>query len=131
MSLGSKDVNSQVINPSSSVDVQELILISDLIISDYSSIIFDGLAINKKFLLYINDFEQYEKARGVYGDINEKLLNFNSTEVRTLANKITFLNTEYPNETYEEIRSDLANIYTENSNLMLENFIQKLMNSKE
>ncbi|MCM3322733.1 bifunctional glycosyltransferase/CDP-glycerol:glycerophosphate glycerophosphotransferase [Cytobacillus kochii] len=133
MSLGSKEVNSQVINinPSSSIDVQELILISDIIISDYSSIIFDGLAINKKFLLYINDFEQYEKARGVYSDINEQLLEFNSTDVETLANKITILNSEYPNVTYEKVKSVLANIYTENSNLMLENFIQKLMNSKE
>lgn len=48
------------------IDIQQLILISDIIISDYSSIVFDGVAINKKTLLYQPDLEQFEKERGLF-----------------------------------------------------------------
>ncbi|MDL2211252.1 CDP-glycerol:glycerophosphate glycerophosphotransferase [Erysipelotrichaceae bacterium OttesenSCG-928-M19] len=49
-------------------DIQELLLICDLVISDYSSIIFDALKINKKILLYQPDLEEYRSYRGLYED---------------------------------------------------------------
>lgn len=48
------------------VDIQDLILVSDVIISDYSSIIFDGVAINKKIILYQKDLNQFKHDRGLF-----------------------------------------------------------------
>lgn len=50
------------------VETQELILISDICISDYSSIIFDFMHMNKDVYLLWKDIEAYEYERGVYSD---------------------------------------------------------------
>ncbi|KML07883.1 hypothetical protein VL06_03200 [Rossellomorea marisflavi] len=52
--------NPNVITPPNTLEVQNLILLVDVIISDYSSIVFDGLAFDKPFYLFINDFDKYE-----------------------------------------------------------------------
>lgn len=57
----------------SDVETQELLLISDHLVTDYSSIIFDAFAINCPAVLFVNDFAKNEKARGVYGDIYDDL----------------------------------------------------------
>lgn len=50
-------------------DSQEIILISDIIISDYSSLIYDAAIANKPVFLYIPDYKRYLKAeRGFYID---------------------------------------------------------------
>ena len=47
-------------------ETQELLLIGDYLISDYSSVIFDAFAIDLPVVLLANDFEKYQKSRGVY-----------------------------------------------------------------
>src|SRR5690606_4490026 len=71
-SLGKKKMfEGNIVIPDDDIETQELILISDLVISDYSSIIFDALAIDIPFYLFITDFEKYEMARGVYEDMHQ------------------------------------------------------------
>lgn len=53
------------------VDIQELLLISDILVTDYSSIIFDYLLLNRPILLFVYDFEKYSKERGMYYDFKE------------------------------------------------------------
>lgn len=69
---------------SSGLDIQELLLISDWVISDYSSVIFDALAIDVPFLLYANDLSEFEKSRGVYEDVWRDLSPFIYAETREL-----------------------------------------------
>ena len=57
----------------SSVDTQELLLISDALVSDYSSVIFDAFAIQVPVVLYCPDTEKFNETRGVYDDIWEEL----------------------------------------------------------
>src|SRR5690554_653525 len=55
-------------------DVQELLLISDMLISDYSSIMTDFAITNKSIIVYNYDYEQYEKTcREMYYDLEEVL----------------------------------------------------------
>lgn len=55
-------------------DVQELLLITDVLISDYSSIITDFALTRKPILIYSYDLEQYmEICRPLYYDIEEVL----------------------------------------------------------
>ena len=51
--------------------MQELLLISDLLITDYSSSIWDMIHGGKKVLLYTPDLDEYLKYRGFHVDIKE------------------------------------------------------------
>lgn len=48
------------------MDTNELLSVTDLLISDYSSIFYDFLASGKPVLFYIPDLEQYKEDRGLY-----------------------------------------------------------------
>ena len=53
-------------------DMQELIAVSDFMITDYSSCMFDMMYIKKPCLLYMPDFEEYtKKERDLYFNIKE------------------------------------------------------------
>ncbi len=52
-------------------DIQELLIISDLLISDYSSVTFDFLLTNRPVILFPYDLEIYEKGRGLHYDLRE------------------------------------------------------------
>ncbi|MEG0364890.1 MAG: CDP-glycerol glycerophosphotransferase family protein, partial [Erysipelotrichales bacterium] len=80
------------------VDIQELILISDLIISDYSSIIFDAIAIQKKILLYHNDYQDFNAYRGLYHDrfkLFKDNICFSESEIKKKLDNIDSIKT-YP-----------------------------------
>ncbi len=48
------------------VDTNELLGITDILISDYSSIFFDFLVTKRPILFYVPDLEEYKKTRGLY-----------------------------------------------------------------
>lgn len=53
-------------------DMQELIAAADILITDYSSCMFDMAIANKPCVLYVPDLEEYlEKERGLYFDITK------------------------------------------------------------
>lgn len=60
-----------VYNASKYSDMNELILGCDLLITDYSSSMFDGMEAGKKVVLYAIDKEKYLEERGVYWDFAE------------------------------------------------------------
>lgn len=53
------------------VDTSELLAITDVLITDYSSIFFDFLLTKRPILFYSYDQEQYEKERGLYFSMQE------------------------------------------------------------
>lgn len=50
----------------------EVALVSDLLITDYSSLMFDYACIGRPIILYAYDYDQYVMDRGVYFDIKTK-----------------------------------------------------------
>lgn len=60
-----------LINASYYPDMQELYMISDMLITDYSSVIFDFLLIEKPSLLYASDVSKYRLERDFYFDFSE------------------------------------------------------------
>lgn len=80
-----------VINCTTYPDMQELLCCADVIISDYSSLIWDYSFTYRPIFLYAPDIEQYEKDRGFYmpssewpypiahnnEELKENILNFN------------------------------------------------------
>lgn len=83
-------------------DIQELIAISDIMITDYSSCMFDMAFIGKLCILYASDLEQYIKnERNLYfdiaslpfplaknnGDLNELIKLFNANDYKSKLSK--------------------------------------------
>ncbi len=51
---------------SKNTDIQELLLISDILITDYSSVTCDFLLLKRPILLYTYDYDEYISYRGIY-----------------------------------------------------------------
>jgi CDP-glycerol glycerophosphotransferase len=60
-----------VLNACEYKDIQELILASELLITDYSSTMFESMLANIGVILYANDIESYQNERGTYFTFEE------------------------------------------------------------
>lgn len=52
-------------------DINELLLITDILITDYSSVIFDYALLNKPVIYFAYDYEEYQQNRGLYFDFDD------------------------------------------------------------
>ena len=91
-----------VINPPNNIETQDLIIISDVVLTDYSSIIFDALTVDKK-VAYTPNHSQYVEERGVYQDVMDTLKPIWYTDAELLINdlitdSIPQLNNKYTNK---------------------------------
>lgn len=69
------------INASFYDDMQELLYASEILITDYSSCMFDMLIAGKKCFIYANDYREYiERERDLYFNIKELPFYFSETE---------------------------------------------------
>lgn len=81
-------------NLSSYPSVNDLMIISDILISDYSSIFSDFSILEKPMLCFTYDYDEYLRKRGLYYDIREELKSWISTEDELIA-ELKDLNIEY------------------------------------
>lgn len=65
--------NDFVKNMTSYLNLNELMIVADVLISDYSSIFFDFSIMDKILLHFTYDYDKYEEHRGMYFDIREML----------------------------------------------------------
>ncbi len=81
-----------IVNAFQYENINDLMLVSDLLISDYSSIIFDYSILEKPFFSYAYDLDQYENERGLYKGYEQLFHDgINYTEDQ-LINKIKTMN---------------------------------------
>ena len=59
-----------IVNASDYPDIQELYLACDVLLTDYSSVMFDYLVTGKPCFLYVNDLAAYKNDRNFYYDID-------------------------------------------------------------
>ncbi len=89
-------------------DIGELYLISDICITDYSSVFFDYANLKRPILFYVYDFEKYKDVlRGFYIDMENDLpgpLLYNSTQVLEAILNINQVEEEYKQK-YKEFNS--------------------------
>ena len=102
-------------------ETQDIILASDYVISVYSSIVFDAMAIDIPILIYANDIMEYEKCRGVYKDIFNDLLTYAVKDEEDLTKKIKSYKID---KKYETIKNKYC--YQENNDQLL-NFLNELL----
>lgn len=69
-------------------DIQEVLAVSDVVISDFSSVIFDALALERQVLLYTPDFERFAESRGVYTDVWADLSPLRTDSVAEIVDRV-------------------------------------------
>lgn len=53
------------------IDSYELLTVTEALISDYSSVFFDYLALRKQIILHMEDYDDYARHQGLYMDLRE------------------------------------------------------------
>ncbi|KIX91414.1 hypothetical protein TP70_02510 [Staphylococcus microti] len=112
---------SQVFTVSDKVDTQELLAISDIIVTDYSSIYADLIHINKPFYFLFKDLPKFNISRGLYSDMYKDILKLVANDEADLAAKIktnAFKNfkapASYTNKNVENACENIAQLIEEN-----------------
>ena len=86
-------------------DTQELLYITDVLISDYSSIYCDFLLLNRPILLFTHDYDKYDKEWGFYYDHLEEIapgpLLFTGEELINAIRNIYNIDKEYESKRLE------------------------------
>ena len=94
-----------MINLSSYDDISEIYLISDICITDYSSVFFDYANLKRPILFYTYDFDKYKnQLRGFYIDMNAEVpgpLLYTSEQVVQAIEDIDEITEEYK-ERYDQ-----------------------------
>lgn len=67
-------------NVSAYPNLEELMIASDMLISDYSSIFFDYAILKRPMLCFDYDYDRYEKERGMYFDIRDYMPHANNED---------------------------------------------------
>ena len=71
---------------------EQLYPVIDLLITDYSSVVFDYMLFDKSFLIYAPDYEEYMQQRGCYIDLEKKMPGGVAREYGELVQKIRSMN---------------------------------------
>jgi CDP-glycerol glycerophosphotransferase len=84
-------------------DIQELYLVSDILITDYSSVMFDYALLRRPMMIYAQDYHNYKKnLRGFYFDIFEEFPGPIAENTNDLVKSIKSYNPELYKEKYME-----------------------------
>lgn len=89
----SEEMENFIIDLSDYDDIADLYLISDILISDYSSAFFDFAHSKKPILFFVPDFEKYSSFRGLYSEVKESLPGPEIYTNEELVNSIKNINT--------------------------------------
>lgn len=109
-----KSSKENVVNPEQSIDTQKILLVTDLLISDYSSVYIDFLLLDRPLIHYLYDKSDYEKTdRGLYRPFAEEVCGpvvYESSELEKL-----LLNYEH-NDYLDSLRSKQTKRFTQYDN---------------
>lgn len=105
--------------------LNELMLASDILISDYSSIFFDYSILDRPMFHYTYDYEEYSNNRGLYFDIREELLGSSENE-EELLNLIKHLNYDKSVENVRYFRNKYVESYGSSTKISLDAIFKKI-----
>jgi len=101
--------NENIINVTKGYDMNELFVVSDILITDYSSVFFDYSILNRPFFFYAQDIKEYEsELRGFYldymNDLVTKPVDNTDDLIELIKNKDTYEFKEF-SEKYNPIQN--------------------------
>ena len=106
-------------------DVNELMIASDLLITDYSAIAFDYSILCRPILCYAYDYDTYLADRGTYFDMDEKYPNKSFKTEDQLLDHIKSLNFEKERANTERFRNSFIEYRAESTKTCVEALLGK------
>ncbi len=109
--LDLSEYGDRIIDGNQFAEINELLIASDAMITDYSSVAIDYSALSRPILFYCYDIELYEKERGFYYDYLDHLggpLITNEEDLRYWVENLDKVKTEYAKEfqTYHDLYNE-------------------------
>lgn len=101
--------NENIILVINMIDIQELLLVSDAVVTDISSLALDYLQYSNNLYSFFPDEEQYIKVRGSFYDVTYNELTANSNKISSL-DKITFNNMEFRTYNKEAVCKEILKL---------------------
>ena len=83
-----EDMKDRIIDFSSNREINKLLLVTDTLITDYSSVIFEYAFLNKPIIFYLPDLEEYDRDRSFFYDFSEYLYGTACYEKSDLPNAV-------------------------------------------
>lgn len=96
-------ISNNVIDATKYPNMQQLLAGSDVVISDYSSCLFDAALLEIPCFTFATDFEQYKKDRGVYFEMEELPFPYAINNKELMENISSFDKTSY-NQHWEDFK---------------------------
>lgn len=121
-----KIFNDGVLDATCYPDIQELLLASDIVISDYSSCVFDFMLTKKPVFIYASDIEKYNTERGFYYSLTETPFPIAKNNKELILNIENF-SLEFYNERVEKFLTDKGCIDDGNASKRTVELIKKIM----
>ena len=96
--------NEKIIDAIDYPDVQELLIASDIIITDYSSGIFDAMLEYTKCFIFATDLKEYSKERGFYFPLSDTPFSIAENNEQLIDNILNFDNEAYKNKVEQYLK---------------------------
>ena len=123
-----QEKNPECIDASYYDNMQDLIIATDVFITDYSSGIFDFASLRRPGFLFASDINEYEKERGLYYDLRDLPFPLAQTNEELKNNIINFKEDEYKTnleDFFLEVGLKDNSSSTEKVSKIIENYLNK------
>lgn len=100
----------------------EYILISEILISDYSCVIYEAMEADTNVFLYIPDYNEYIKNTGLEVDLKKEFKDLYAEDKKTLKN---ILEKKYPKEKMEKIKNKYVTKNENSTETMVKIILEK------
>ncbi len=122
--------NSKIIDVSSHHDINDLYIVSDALLTDYSSTMFDYSILNRPLIKFAHDYEEYEgKLRGFYLDYHKDIPATNIKDELELSELLNNFDQykEFWTEEVLEFNQRFNSLSTGNSSKLFADILEKKM----
>ena len=109
--------------------LHELMIVSDILVSDYSSIMFDYSILGQPIINYLYDYDEYKQKRGLLLDIREELPWVDNS--RELADMIFEMDKDYITERVALFRSKYVEQFGNATHLSVNCIYENIKNKSE
>ena len=101
----------------------DILRVCDYVITDYSALAIDACVLNKKLLLYVYDYEQYDKENGINIDLFKELKGNVSKDIKDIVKIID--NNKYNIDSYNKFRKKYLTVSDGTSTLKIVELIEE------